>query len=174
MDKVNQVLVAILALFALVIASLKFVPPTFDHNCDCIPCQCDGDHCDEQCKEPQGDKRPSGSLRINRKLNEVKGGDCVVCPRIVNVPAATPGVRKPVSKLNEIKTGTWQCGECGSKKNGSEFHTFWSHAGEPVTPCCQACWDRMSNDQRKACVTKWARLAKASEASIQRWVSQVQ
>lgn len=170
MDKVNQILIAVLALVAIVIASVGFVNKQQD--CQCVPCQCGPCDCGDECS---GDTKPSGSLPINkRKLNEIKRGDCPTCPTVVVRPTV---VSKPVAKvdpLHQVKTGTWKCGKCGAKKCGAEFHTFWTSEDEPITPCCEACWSVMSNEQRKEVVAQWAKSNKASESAIRRWVAQVQ
>lgn len=172
MDKVNQILIAVLALVAIVIASVGFVNKQQD--CQCVPCQCGPCDCSD-CDDCSGDTKPSGSLPINkRKLNEIKRGDCPTCPTVVVRPTV---VSKPVAKvdpLHQVKTGTWKCGKCGAKKCGAEFHTFWTVEDEPITPCCQACWNVMSNEQRKEVVAQWAKSNKASESAIRRWVAQVQ
>lgn len=153
-DKINQVLILILGALAIFLASVHIVKK---HACQCEDCKCVPCDC--------------VPTKVNSKaLGEIKGQDCVDCKPVAK-PIVAP---KKVDKLNETKTGLYTCGKCGNKRNGADFHTYWTLEGEPVTPCCQACWDHLTIEQRKSEVKRWATANKLSSKTAERYASQVQ
>ena len=58
------------------------------------------------------------------------------------------------------------CSCCGKSIVGPALHTEWTEQGEPVSPCCDACWQNMTVDQRKQSVEGWLRKAGFTDEAI--------
>lgn len=64
------------------------------------------------------------------------------------------------------KTGMVRCSCCGRVIVGNDLHTEWTDAGEPISPCCDECWHKMTNDQRKQSIERWARSAGITDEAV--------
>lgn len=65
----------------------------------------------------------------------------------------------PATQIEKKKTGMVRCSCCSRVIVGNDLHTEWTDTGEPVSPCCDDCWHKMTNDQRKQSIERWARKA---------------
>jgi hypothetical protein len=78
------------------------------------------------------------------------------------------------AKLEAKKTGMVRCSCCSAVIVGPSLHTEWTDQGEPISPCCEQCWQRMDHQQREKSVENWARKAGLSEETIARYRGAIQ
>lgn len=110
----------------------------------CADCQCQNCQCEQQ--QPQN-KQPSRAPIVNPNCPDGR------CPL---VPTST---KPTASKGEPVKTGMVRCSCCSRVIVGNDLHTEWTDSGEPVSPCCDDCWQNMTHQQRLNSVENWARRA---------------
>lgn len=111
-------------------------------------------NCFVQQRQPQQTQQPcpDGSCPVQPSRNPGQLTPQPNCP-----DGKCPLV--PSTSTEKKKTGMVRCSCCGRVIVGNDLHTEWTDAGEPISPCCDECWHKMSNDQRKQSIERWARSA---------------
>ena len=107
---------------------------------------------DETCPQvqPQGSIQPTGKPQANPNCPDDK------CPLVTSSIAAKEAV----------KTGMVRCSCCNRVTVGDDLHTEWTENSEPISPCCDDCWHRMTHEQRINSVERWARGAGISDEAV--------
>lgn len=122
-------------------------------SCGCNPCQCGNCDCGAggNCPDVNYPTQPSGkSGQLIPQPNCPDGK----CPLTSIIPA------------EKKKTGMVRCSCCSRVIVGNDLHTEWTDTGEPVSPCCDDCWHKMTNDQRKQSIERWARRAGITDEMV--------
>ena len=105
-------------------------------------------------KCPQPTIQPFGNSEQLVRPADCPDGKCPLVPASTQV------------KSEKEKTGMVRCSCCGKSIVGPDLHTEWTDQGEPVSPCCDACWQKMSIDERKQSVEGWLRRAGFTDESV--------
>ncbi len=199
-DRLNQLLVTVCVF---VVMAMQFNLTTQRQQCrDCgINCECPNCDCDngprvqsgpEDLNNPALSEPKYGIFsrlfqrRVPRQQN-CPSGVCVVpvnTKPVAQKPAAVnpncpdgncPLVNKPVeTKSEKPKTGMVRCSCCSRIIVGNDLHTEWTDTNEPISPCCDACWQKMTHEQREKSVENWARKAGLDENTIARYRGAIQ
>ncbi len=119
-------------------------------------------------------RRPQQNCFVQQRQPQVQpqqqpncpDGNCPIQPS-GNSGQLTPQPNCPDGKCPLIsttttekkKTGMVRCSCCSRVIVGDDLHTEWTEAGEPISPCCDECWHKMTIDQRKQSIERWARQA---------------
>lgn len=118
-------------------------------------------NCFVQQRQPQQTQQPcpDGNCPIQPSGNPGQLAPQPNCPDgKCPLVSSTPTEKK--------KTGMVRCSCCGRVIVGNDLHTEWTDAGEPISPCCDECWHKMSNDQRKQSIERWARSAGITDEAV--------
>ena len=116
-------------------------------------------NCFVQQKQPQPSTQPcpDGNCPVQpQQRPDCPDGTCPLVP--------TQG--KSASALDKVKTGMVRCSCCGRVIVGNDLHTEWTDAGEPISPCCDECWHKMTSTQKKQSIEKWARSAGITDEAV--------
>jgi hypothetical protein len=117
--------------------------------------------------QPSTQPCPDGNCPIQPSSNALQLPQSRPQP---NCPDGTcplvPAQSNNVSSLDKVKTGMVRCSCCGRVIVGNDLHTEWTDAGEPISPCCDECWQKMTNDQRKQSIERWARSAGITDEAV--------
>jgi hypothetical protein len=196
-DRLNQLLVTV-CVFVVMAMQFNYSTQRQDCkdcgvNCQCPDCDCDSGYTVES--QPLDASNPALTepkygvfgrwFRRPVAQSQCVDGNCRAVPMRVQPQSQTqppknpncpdgncPLVKNP--SIEKPRTGMVRCSCCNAVIVGEQLHTEWTDKGEPLSPCCEKCWQKMSHEQRQSSVEKWARSAGLDEQTIARYRGAIQ